>query len=58
MEPLKKDYCADECPAEYRDTEQRWLVVYSLRGRGAGPRWRLEQVRREHEEEAKAFSEL
>lgn len=58
MEPLTEGYRAAECRSEYGDTEQRWLVVYSEEAEERARESVEDQVRREHEEEAKAFSEL
>jgi transposase len=58
MNSLTEGYRGKEYRSEYGDVQQRWLVVYSEeaeeRARGSVE----DQVQREHEEEAKAFSEL
>ncbi len=58
MEPLTEGYRAEECRSEYGDTEQRWLVVYSEEAEERARESVEDQVRRKHEKEAKAFSEL
>jgi transposase len=58
MEPLTEGYCAEECRSEYGDTEQRWFVVYSEEAEERARESVEDQLQREHEEEAKAFSEL
>lgn len=58
MEPITEGYRAEECRSEYGDTEQRWLIVYSEEAEERARESVEEQVQREHEEEAKAFSKL
>jgi len=58
MEPLKEGYRAEECRSKYGDTEQRWLVVHSEEAEERAQERVEDQVQREHEKEAKAFSEL
>jgi transposase len=58
MEPLTDGYRAEECRSDYGETEQRWLVVYSEEAEERAQETVEDQVQREHEEEAKAFSKL
>jgi transposase len=58
MEPLKEGYRAEECRSEYGGVEQRWLVVYSEEAEERAQENVREKIQKEHEEEAKAFSEL
>jgi len=57
MEPLTEGYRAEECRSEYGDTEQRWLVVYSEEAEERARESVEDQVQREHEKEAKAFTD-
>ena len=63
MDSLTEGYRGEEYRSKYGGVEQRWLVVYWLvvYSEEAEDRARdnaREQLRREHEKEAKAFSEL
>jgi len=58
MEPLKEGYRGEECRSEYGGVEQRWLVVYSEKAEERARESVREKAQKEHEEEAKAFSEL
>jgi Transposase len=58
MESLTDGYRAEQCRSEYGDTEQRWLVVYSEEAEERARESVENQVQREHEKEAKAFSKL
>ncbi len=56
MEPFKEGYRAEECRSEYWGIEQRWLVVHSEEAEDRTRENVREKVKKEHEEEAKAFS--
>ena len=58
MDPLKEGYRAEECRSEYGGVEQRWLVVHSEEAEERARESVADQVRKEHEKEEKAFSEL
>jgi len=57
-ESLTEGYRAKECRSEYGGVEQRWLVVYSEEAEERAREHTREKVKKEHEEEAKAFSKL
>ena len=58
MEHLTNGYRGATCRSEYGDTEQRWLIVYSEEAEERARESVREKIRREHEEEAKAFTKL
>ncbi len=58
MEPLKEGYRAKECRSEHGGVEQRWRIVYSEEAEERARKNVREKVKKEHEEEAKAFSKL
>jgi len=58
MDSLTEGYCEEECRSEYGGVEQRWLVVYSEEAEKRARENAHDQVRKEHEKEEKAFSEL
>jgi len=58
MEPIKEGYRAEEYRSDYGDAEQRWLVVHSEEAEERARESVREKIQQEHEEEAKAFSEL
>ena len=58
MKPLKEGHYAEECRSEYGDTEQRRLIVHSEEAEERARERVEDQVQREHEKEAKPFSEL
>ena len=58
MAPIKEGYRVEECRSEYGDVEQRWLVVYSEEAEERARENVENQVQREHEKKAKAFTKL
>ena len=58
MNSLTEGYRGKEYRSEYGDTEQRWLLVYSEEAEDWARESVEDQVRKEHEQEVKAFSEL
>jgi len=58
MAPIKGGYRVEECRSDYGDAEQRWLVVYSEEAEERARENVENQVQREHEKNAKAFSGL
>ena len=58
MDSLTEGYRGEEHRSEYGGIEQRWLLVYSEEAEEQARESARDQVQKEHEEEAKAFSEL
>ena len=58
LKQLAEGYRAREHFSEYGDVEQRWLVVHSDEASGRAQKQVRKKVAREHQAEAKAFSEL